>query len=198
MDKKKCAVTGQVTWSKLSLKENDPDYIIIKRMLKEAMVDLLEKKGVGEYIIGLTSIVQLCAAEIALELQPHYPDLVLSYIEAYEVQGYACYNSSKLVNRYLRVVESCNNRITLQKRYSEGCETRQQAYIAGHSDMVLGIWRHLILRKNSIISVAVNSGIPAYCIDQSNGQIALIHKEGTKIVRNQGIIIGSESIDGNS
>ena len=187
---KKCAVTGQVTWSKLSMKECGSDYIDMKCMLKDIMEDLLEKEGVREYIVGVASIMELCAAEIALELKTQYPDLILKYIEAYDLQGYTCYKSTILIKRYLRIVEKCDEHITLQQRYTADSEERQKGYLAKHSDMVLGIWRRFVLRKNSIASIALDNGVPVYCINQASGEITLIHKADSTIIKNKGIIIG--------
>lgn len=196
MNTKRCAVTGQVSWKNLSMhRENSPDFIRIKSMLKDTMTDLVEREEVREYIVGLASIVQLCAAEIALELKPRYPDLMLKYVGAYEVQGYANYKSNLLVERYLRVVEGCDGHITLQKRYSEGCEEWQRAYIVNKSNMVLGIWRHLAMRKNDIVSVALDNEKPVYCIDQATGDVTLLHREGSRMIKNREFIIGEPAIE---
>lgn len=191
MDNIKCAVTGQVTWPGLSIyKENNPDYVMLKNLLKQAMTDLVEKEGVREYVVGLTSIMQLCAAEITLELKQKYSDLMLKYVEAYGSQGYAYYKSTVLVNRYLNIMNKCDGHITLQKGYTEGSEDRQYAYIAEYSNMVLGIWRHIAVRKNSIVSAALNRGKPTYCIQQSTGEIIFMRKEETRITKIKGIVIG--------
>ena len=103
-----------------------------------AAVDALYREGVTHFITGMALGVDLDFAEAVLALKCEHPEILLE-------AAIPCPDQCKKwrkedIERYERILASCNEKRVLSPFYTPHCMHARNQYMVNKADRVLGIW----------------------------------------------------------
>ena len=136
---KTCAFTGhRPQHLPFGMNENDERCVRLKEILKEEIINLIEKEGVTHFITGMALGVDLYAAEIVLDLKACYPNITLESAIPCETQAVKW--SAAQRERYYDIAAQCDKETMLQCHYSPDCMDKRNRYMVDHADYILAVW----------------------------------------------------------
>ncbi len=115
--------------------EDGLDYSLLERVLKN-----LIKNGCTRFLCGMARGFDLAAAESLLSLREKYPSLTV--VACVPCPGQSDKFSSKDRERYLKVLERCDERIVLSDKYYAGCMHARDRFMVDNADTLVCFLRH--------------------------------------------------------
>ena len=150
------------------MNENDERCVRLKEILKEEIINLIEKEGVTHFITGMALGVDLYAAEIVLDLKACYPNITLESAIPCETQAVKWSMAQR--ERYYDIAAQCDKETMLQCHYSPDCMDKRNRYMVDHADYILAVWNG--------------------CPSGTGNTVRYAHKKGKSI-----IVINPDSLD---
>lgn len=140
MENKTCCFIGHrpqsLPWG---FDESDPRCILLKKMLRKEIKQIIREHGVTHFISGMALGVDTWAAEIILELKEKEAcPITLECAFAYEDQAALWPEADR--NRYFFIVERCDKENLLQAHCTPDCFRNRNSYMVNHSDYVIAVW----------------------------------------------------------
>ena len=136
---KTCAFTGHRPQNlPFGMNENDERCVRLKEILKEEIINLIEKEDVTHFITGMALGIDLYAAEIVLDLKACYPSITLESAIPCETQAVKW--SAAQRERYYDIAAQCDKETMLQSHYSPDCMDKRNRYMVDHADFIVAVW----------------------------------------------------------
>jgi len=136
--RKTIAFTGTRTLFSKCKENTDIYYSKLKRMIKDEIIELIEKEAFNYFINGLAvGSDQLCAS-IIIELKKFYNITLEAAIP--------CINQDKLWNseskkNYQKILSLCDvKKYISNDEYKKGCMLKRNKYMVDNADIVIAIW----------------------------------------------------------
>lgn len=138
MEKTTCCFTGhrpnRLPWGE---DERDPRCVALKRHLAEK-VEEAYLAGCRHFICGMALGCDLYFAQIVLELQKKYPDLLLEAAVPYPEQSKGWPEADRI--RYQTLLDQCDLETVVQQHYDRGCMMRRNRYMVEHAGRILAVY----------------------------------------------------------
>lgn len=166
-----CAFTGHRPQNlRFGHHESDERCVVLKQLLREQIIKLIEEKGVTHFISGMAIGVDMYAAEIVLELESTYPEITLECAIPCETQAVKW--PEKLRDRYFNIAARCDKETMLQHHYTTDCMQRRNRYMVNHADYILAVWDGRPSGTGNTVAYARSTGKQVIIIDPETNTVS--------------------------
>lgn len=138
MEQTCCLVGHRPQHLPYGLDESHPDYMRMKKRIRQEMQRLFMEENVIHFITGMAQGTEQIGAQLVLELKKICPQITLECAIPYEEQAARWPECQR--ERYFTILASCDTETLLQTKYDRGCMRRKAEYMADHSGFVLAVW----------------------------------------------------------
>lgn len=132
---KTCCFTGhrpyKLPWGS---NENDPRCATFKQRLFDAAADA-HTDGYRRFMCGMATGCDTWFCEALLELKPFREEIIICAVLPCETQADRWLEKDR--NRYFRLINECDECITLQTAYTADCMAKRNIYMVDHSDLLI-------------------------------------------------------------
>ena len=135
--KKICSFTGHRLNKFSFINENDINCITLKYLIMEQIKNLY-LEGTKIFLTGGAIGTDIWCGEIVLDLKRQYKDIKLYCIIPFENQSEKW--SYEYKKRYKNLIENCDNKIILQKEYTDNCYLIRNKFLADKCTTLLCVY----------------------------------------------------------
>lgn len=138
MDKMSCSFTAH-RQSRLSFSYSKEDEKCIR--LKQILTGEIEKliqSGVTVFYTGMTSGVDIWAAQIVLDMRREHPGVKLIAVLAYETQADKWPAEQRKI--YFDILAECSEVVTLNTHYSRSCINERNHWLVDHAEYLTVVY----------------------------------------------------------
>lgn len=169
---KKCAFTGHRPQSlPFGFNEADERCVVLKGIIRENIIKLIEHEGVTHFISGMAIGVDMYAAEIVLGLKASYPGITLESAIPCETQAVKWTEEQR--DRYFDIASKCDKETLIQRSYTKDCMHKRNRYMVDQADYIIAVWDGRPSGTGQTVQYAQRQGKPVIIIDPRTMEIAV-------------------------
>lgn len=143
--------------------------IALKKQLRTVIIQLIEQHNVAYFISGMGIGVDMCVAEIVLDLKAKYPYIMLEIAIPFETQ--AADWPEPLRDRYFSIAEQCDKETMLQTQYTSDCMQKQNRYMVDQSDVLIAVWDGTPSGTGSTVQYAQEQGKTVWILNPNSLEV---------------------------
>ncbi len=118
--------------------EDTPACFSLKIAIKKRLIELINGENVRHFISDMAMGIDMICAELVLELQENYPDIMLEAAVTHKGQDLLWPQVYR--ERYRNILKRCAHVYIAGKEYSNGLIEKRNKYMVDKSDFILAIW----------------------------------------------------------
>jgi uncharacterized phage-like protein YoqJ len=118
--------------------EDHPAAVSLKTVVRERLVQLIDKENVRHFISGMGMGIGLICAEVVLELKAEYKGITLEAAIPFKGQDFLWPQNYR--NRYRAVLERCDGIHVVNEVRTDDCFERRDRCMVDNSDILLVVW----------------------------------------------------------
>jgi len=158
----------------LGFSEDDLKYQAIKEKIKELVSSLIENENAIHFISGMALGIDLCDAQIVIDLKIDYPQITLEAAVPNKNQTLKWRKEDK--KAYNQILLNCDKISVLQDSYTLNCYMKRNKYMVDKSDFVIAVWNGSKCGKGNTVKYAHKCNKRLYVIDPD--MLSLIDAHG--------------------